>query len=616
MNNPRRAGVTTGATSGRRHSARPTGRRGRTAVLAGVALTGLASSLFVSTGIANAAPLPSAPDNITTFPDRDMITAEGFSGQLTIKVYRGTQLMGAARGTGPDFEVNHPGGACWGQDMVDPTNKSFPQVTPDIRGGDRIVIERIENGTAVEVAESIVQDAAVEADGVHYTDGATTFTVTGHVAEGIPAANLEQRIVNPDLTDTSVARRDIRAVVTDGNVMEPAPKGGYSSRLEVANGVFTAFYDFTTLDDVNTPDVDEATQAAETARIAATTDIQRLLSWQATDGAANRQGLTIAEQGEAGGPGMGGCPPGPGSAQATPGSYSVVWSSNQAQVNWTPAVAQPGAQAITGYSVQAAQTTATAGEVGTVGKQTAATATRSTLTGLTGGSNAWKLEVRPIAGTSIGQPFGLASGATTPPPAGDTTAPVVDAAQSTTNGAVTLTANEANVDIYYTTDGSRPNENGSRLPSATAQLYTGPVPITAANTNLRWVGFDLAGNVSALGQQTFSPKATAATAPGVPAGLTATPGNAQVTLRWTAPASNGGAPISGYTLAVSAPAIPASGTTALVPAYTGTVAATTTSAVATNLTNGREYTFSVTATNSVGTSGASNAVTAARPATS
>ncbi len=584
------------------------GRRGRKAALAGLAVTGLVSSVFVGSGIANAAPLPNFPDNIVTFPDRDMITAEGFSGDLTVKVYRGTELMGAARGTGPDFEVNHPGGACWGQDMVDPTNTSFPQVTPDIKGGDRIVIERLENGTPVEVAESIVQDAAVEANGVHYTDGATTFTITGTVAAGIPAANLEQRIVNAGLTDTPVARRDIRAVVTDGNVMEAAPNGGYSSRLEVTAGKFTAYYDFAASDNPDTA----TNEAVETARIAATTDIQRLLSWQLADGAANRQGLTIAEQGEAGGPGMGGCPSGPGSAAATPGSYSVVWSNTTAQVNWTPAVSQPGAPGVSAYSIEAVGTTATAGEFTVTGKRAASTATRSTLSGLTGGSAAWKIEVRPITGTSTMEaPFPLASGATAPATPGDTTAPTVTATQSTTNGAVTLKANEANVDMYYTTDGSRPNENGSRLPSATAKLYTAPIAITAP-TNLRWVGYDLAGNVSALGQKNFSPVTVQASPPGVPAGLTATPGVGKVDLKWTAPANTGGAPIDKYTVRYTAPAVVGTGTDAApqVPAVDKTVDSTTTSASVIGLDNAREYTFTVTATNVAGTSGESNAIKA------
>ena len=43
----------------------------------------------------------------------------------------------------------------------------------------------------------------------------------------------------------------------------------------------------------------------------------RALSWQVTDGAGNRQGLTISEFGELGGPGFGGCPSGPAALPPT-----------------------------------------------------------------------------------------------------------------------------------------------------------------------------------------------------------------------------------------------------------------------------------------------------------
>ena len=39
-----------------------------------------------------------------------------------------------------------------------------------------------------------------------------TVTVTGHVGTGVNRAQMEQRIINPDLVDTDVARRDVRAV--------------------------------------------------------------------------------------------------------------------------------------------------------------------------------------------------------------------------------------------------------------------------------------------------------------------------------------------------------------------------------------------------------------------
>ena len=71
------------------------------------------------------------------------------------------------------------------------------------------------------------------------------------------------------------------------------------------------------------------------------------MSWQEEDADGNRQGLTIAEYGEAGGPGMGGCPAGPGDLGAPqPGAASVVRSADKTSmsVKWTPATPVPGAR--------------------------------------------------------------------------------------------------------------------------------------------------------------------------------------------------------------------------------------------------------------------------------
>jgi hypothetical protein len=96
-----------------------------------------------------------------------------------------------------------------------------------------------------------------------------------------------------------------------------------------------------------------------------------------------------------------------------------------------------------------------------------------------------------------------------------------------------------------------------------------------------------------------------ATVPGAPTGVTAVAGNAQASVSFTAPASNGGSAITGYTVTSS----PAGGT----DTNAGTTALTH---LITGLTNGTAYTFTVRATNTVGTGPASSPSNSVTPTAS
>lgn len=192
----------------------------------------------------------------------------------------------------------------------------------------------------------------------------------------------------------------------------------------------------------------------------------------------------------------------------------------------------------------------------------------------------------------------------------DTTAPTASSAAvaNATPTVVNVTMSEA-LDAAYVPAASAFTVSGHTVSSVAISGSTINITVSAAFTYgeaAQTVAYtqpgtnqarDSAGNLLA----NFSALAITnnrATVPGAPTIGTATAGNASASVAFTAPASNGGAAITGYT-ATSSPG-----------GLTGTGAASP--ITVSGLTNGTAYTFTVTATNSEGTgsaSAASNSVT-------
>ena len=117
--------------------------------------------------------------------------------------------------------------------------------------------------------------------------------------------------------------------------------------------------------------------------------------------------------------------------------------------------------------------------------------------------------------------------------------------------------------------------------------------------NNKWVGVGGSQNATVSTAVFGEP-----TLPGAPTLVSAIAYDSMVTVNWTAPTSDGGGPITGYT--VSSPSMPGG------PNCTAT--GSETSCNVTGLTNGTSYTFSVTATNSAGTGPASGVSSSVVPA--
>ena len=165
---------------------------------------------------------PLAPHQVLVFPQRDFVSASGYS-ELDIVQVRVIHPDGTTISTDniqpqPDplaapgaafagiVDVNHPGGACW------------PTVTPDIRPGDRVQVVIVGGPNAGPADETTVANVTAQRP-VLVNPTTVAIHGTAVAADGVtplPPDQLEQRLVAPkDIFDLN-GRRTLRATAAAG----------------------------------------------------------------------------------------------------------------------------------------------------------------------------------------------------------------------------------------------------------------------------------------------------------------------------------------------------------------------------------------------------------------
>jgi uncharacterized repeat protein (TIGR01451 family) len=225
---------------------------------------------------------------------------------------------------------------------------------------------------------------------------------------------------------------------------------------------------------------------------------------------------------------------------------------------------------------------------------------------INGAGAIWKVTPQPPAGAPPAVPSSVVAQNATP--AGATSGAAIVSWIPGSNG---QQLSSFVVHTVLASDGTTPAIPDTPVPPAANGIPPNSVQVTGIPLGTA-VQF-LVASSNSFGTSQFSIASAAFTAfvptpPGAPSGAVATAGNASAQVAWSGPSSNGGLPITSYTVTAQL-----NGTTSV---GNVTVPASQTGLNFTGLANGSQYNFVVVATNAAGNSAASlpsNAVTPSVP---
>lgn len=510
----------------------------------------------------------SLPDGTVVYPTSTTITADWLVAGAS---YRFVVSASNVAGTGPDSVPSNAVSACTLSDpptglALTPGNTSATVgwTAPAYTGG--CVINTYAIATTPATTTSTVRGSATSAtiagllNGVSYQVQVTAITDAG---PGQPSAPSE-------VTPRAVPGPPTNVMATAGNASATITWSASAS-----NGSTITGYTVT-----STPS-------------GATTTVNGTASTATATGLANGTAYTFSVTATNG---VGSGPPSAPSNSIVPGSSSVPGSPTgvtatpgnaAATVNWTPPTST-GYGAITNYTVTSSP--------GGITATASASATSATVVGLTNGT-AYTFSVTAANPAGTGPPSAPSNSVI--PQAGVPGIPTnVSAAPANTRANVSWTppANSGGSAITLYTVTSTPGNV-----TATAGGSASTAVVTGLTNGVSYTFTVTASNASGAGIPSSPSNAVVpASVPGAPTIGSAVAGNAFATVTWSPPTSDGGNAITMYSVAAS-------------PGNTVTTApGTATRATVSGLTNGTAYTFSVTATNGIGTgapSASSNPVT-------